>query len=108
MNKIFLIDFTIEIHHSKFRELANFIERDLSRKKQSGCIKKNLYQDFLEFKNLRYIEEWRNMEELEKHIQSPEFHALEGAISVLSEKFEIHLTQCGVLSDIEKLNIKKT
>jgi quinol monooxygenase YgiN len=74
----------VEVKKNKFEEFLNTLTTLKKRFSQSrGCIGYHLGRD-LENENLfQLIGEWRTQEDYDKHVNSPEFEILQGAIRVL-------------------------
>jgi quinol monooxygenase YgiN len=78
----------------KRKELLQTLEAILERvRKETGCVKANLYQNMDNDRGFMLIEEWRNQEDLENHIRSDSFSVLRGANSLLEREPEIIVSE---------------
>ena len=72
------------------------ITRELieASRKEAGCISYNLYQDVENHKILTFIEEWENLEAIERHNASEHFNRIVPQMSELREgPSEVNLYQ---------------
>lgn len=70
----------------KQKELLQTLEAILERvRKETGCVKANLYQNMENDRDFMLIEEWRSQEDLENHIRSDSFSVLLGTNSLLDQ-----------------------
>lgn len=57
--------------------------------KESGCITYELFQELNNPNNLTLIEEWEDMEALQRHTQTPHFITLVGQLSTLEKELPV-------------------
>ena len=70
----------------KRKELLQTLEAILERvRKETGCVRANLYQNMENDRGFMLIEEWRSQEDLENHIRSDSFSVLLGANGLLDQ-----------------------
>ena len=70
----------------KRKELLQTLEAIIERvRKETGCVKANLYQNMDNDRGFMLIEEWRSQEYLENHIRSDIFSVLLGTNGLLDQ-----------------------
>ena len=57
--------------------------------KESGCITYELFQELDNSNNLTLIEEWEDMEALQRHTQTPHFITLVGQLSAYERELPV-------------------
>lgn len=70
----------IEVFKNSVQELV------AETRKESGCIVYQLFQDVNNKNVLTFVEEWENMEALQKHMNSKHFQAAIPVLTALQEK----------------------
>lgn len=82
----------VEVKKDKRDELMNTLTALAKRfTRAQGCISFQLVQD-LENENLfQLIGEWRSQEDYDKHVNSPEYEVLQGAIQILGFRPEVRV-----------------
>lgn len=74
----------------KHKELSQTLEAIVERvRKETGCVRANLYQNMENDRGFMLIEEWRSQDDLENHIRSDSFTVLLGANGLLERESEI-------------------
>ena len=85
-----LLFLKMNVRPEKRKELLQTLEAIMERvRKETGCVKANLYQDMENDRGFMLIEEWRNQQDLENHIRSDSFSVLLGANGLLESEPEI-------------------
>ncbi|MEN8782235.1 MAG: putative quinol monooxygenase [Desulfobacterales bacterium] len=85
-----LLFLKMNVRPEKRKELLQTLEAIMERvRKETGCVKANLYQDMENDRGFMLIEEWRNQQDLENHIRSDSFSVLQGANGLLEREPEI-------------------
>lgn len=57
--------------------------------KEQGCISYELFQELENLNNLTLIEEWDDMEALQRHTQTPHFIDLVGKLALYEEELPV-------------------
>jgi quinol monooxygenase YgiN len=70
-------------------------------RKVKGCISHHLYQNLEDDNLFILIEEWRSQEDLDAGLRSDQFHALLGAMNLLSEAADIKFSTVSSTAGME-------
>ena len=84
----------IVVPENKFDELVEslfFLSNGI--RKEDGCLNFNLYRDLEKKDVYNVIGEWKTRRAMEKHFRQKLFTLLIGAAKVLSEEFEIKISE---------------
>ena len=55
-----LLQYLIEVNNSKYRELLNVFERELTKAKPIGCKQKDVFQSLNNLHKFTYVEYWKD------------------------------------------------
>ncbi len=72
-------------------------------RRQSGCIRCNLFRDMEDGNLFILIGKWQTQEDLDRHIASDQFGILMAAADVLCEQKEVEVNQVGDTSGLEAI-----
>lgn len=75
------------IKEEKMSEVLGIIKELIEEtRKEEGCIKYELFQDLQNKGVITFIEEWENMETLQKHMNSEHFKRIVPKVQAFTEK----------------------
>jgi len=79
------IQFILEVYDSKYRELVNVLEKEISKERPVGCSSRMAMQSLKDINIFEYSEEWSDLPNLSLHINGNIFKSLKGGFHVLTD-----------------------
>jgi len=90
--------------HDEFLKTLTTLKKRFSQAR--GCIAYHLGRDLENENSFQLISEWRTQEDYDKHLNSPEFEVLQGAIQILTLMPQVRILKIDevVETTLEKKN----
>ena len=83
-----IMQYQITVSNTKYRELLNMIEKELSRPIPFGCSKRDVLQSLDDIHSFTYSLHWNSPSSLTDYLESTDYKAFKGGLNVLSSDIE--------------------
>jgi quinol monooxygenase YgiN len=103
--KKYILHFSIKVNGSKYRELLNILEVELTSVKLQGCLERAIFQSIEDLNSITYVEEWNDLVLLKSSFKGSRFNFIFGAVKNLADEWEMEVLENMKIKDLDSLTI---
>lgn len=86
-----IMQFDLTVRNSKYRELLNILERELSREIPYGCQERKVLQSLDDMNVFNFKLLWHDHTSMNTYLNSHDFKVLNGGLTTLCDKLEFEV-----------------
>ena len=99
------LQFILNVYDSKYRELVNVLDRELSLVKPIGCHYRMAFQSLKKVNQFEFKEEWTDLNLMKSYLDSLPFHSLKGGFELLCEVSQFQVYEYEVIEEFNDKTI---